>query len=74
MKQIVIEVDENAAQQWQCASPEKKEKLTKRIEVLIKNTDLENEDTFWHFVEDLSAKTKARGLSEAELDRILNER
>ncbi|RYE34487.1 MAG: hypothetical protein EOP42_07305 [Sphingobacteriaceae bacterium] len=74
MKQIVIEVDENAAQQWQYASPEKKEKLTKRIEVLIKNTDLENEDTFWPFVEDLSAKTKARGLSEAELDRILNER
>jgi len=51
----------------------KKERLAKSIELLIDKTYSESEDGFWEFVEKLSQKAKERGLTEEELNKILNE-
>ncbi|MGI4728047.1 MAG: hypothetical protein ACRYGB_05705 [Janthinobacterium lividum] len=52
---------------------EKKERLAKSIEMLIVKSYSEDEDGFWAFVEKISQKAAEKGLTEKELNRILNE-
>lgn len=73
MERIVIEVDESSAKKWRYSSLEKKELLAKSIEVLIDKVYSKTEDGFWEFVDKLSQKAAERGLTEEELERILNE-
>lgn len=73
MERIVIEVAETFAKKWRYSSSEKKERLAKGIEILIDKAYSESDDGFWEFVEKLSQKATERGLTEEELNRILNE-
>lgn len=73
MGRIIVEVEEIYAMKWQDASLEKKEQLAKSIEILIDKADTESKDDFWQFVETINQKATANGLTEKELNRILNE-
>ncbi len=73
MERIVVEVDEDAAKKWRYSSYEKKERLAKSIQILIDRAYSENEDDFWKFVEKLNQKAAEKGMTEEELNRLLNE-
>lgn len=73
MESIIVEVNEIYAKKWQDASLEKKEQLAKSIEILIDKADTESKDDFWQFVETINQKAAVNGLTEQELNRILNE-
>ncbi len=73
MERIVIEVNENAAKKWRFASSKNKERLAKSIGLLIDKVNAEDEDGFWEFVEKISQQAASRGLTEQELENLLNE-
>ncbi|MEX8547961.1 MAG: hypothetical protein V5804_10210 [Mucilaginibacter sp.] len=43
------------------------------MEVFIKQADAEKQDDFWKFVEKLNQKAAEKGITQEELDYLLNE-
>ncbi|WP_113925628.1 hypothetical protein [Cognataquiflexum aquatile] len=73
MGKIVIEVDKKTAEKWDRISLEKKKLLAKKIDQLLKASLEKGNNDFWLFVDEIRNEAKANGLTEAELNEILNE-
>lgn len=73
MGKIVIEVDKKTAEKWDRISLEKKKLLAKKIDQLLQASLEKGNNDFWLFVDEIRNEAKANGLTEAELNEILNE-
>lgn len=73
MERIVIEVDDTTAEKWRYITPEAKQKLSKKINQLLKTSLAKSNDDFWEFVEAVRKTAQENGLTEDELNKILNE-
>ncbi|MCH6235925.1 hypothetical protein [Cognataquiflexum rubidum] len=72
MGKIVIEVDKKTAEKWDRISLEKKKLLAKKIDQLLKASLEKGNNDFWLFVDEIRNEAQANGLTEAELNEILN--
>ena len=73
MDRIVVEVDDISAKKWRHASKEKKEQLNNTINSILRKALEKPEDDFWQFVNKIGKKAEANGLTEEQLDKLLNE-
>jgi len=73
MGKIIIEVDKKTAEKWDRISLEKKKLLAKKIDQLLKASLEKGNNDFWLFVDEIRNEAKANGLTEAELNEIMNE-
>lgn len=75
MERIVIEVDEKLARSWRLAQEEQRQKITNIINVLLAR-EMYQEGTledYQDFLKQLRAQMKEKGLTQEELDQILND-
>jgi hypothetical protein len=73
MDRIVVEVDDVSAERWRSASDEKKSQLNNTINQLIKKAFDKKEDDFWEFMDIVGKKAESNGLTEEQLNKLLNE-
>jgi hypothetical protein len=73
MDRIVLEVDDLAAKKWRNASKEKKSQLNSTINRILKKAFDKKEDDFWLFLDKVGKKAEANGLTEEQLNILLNE-
>jgi hypothetical protein len=73
MDRIVVEVDDAAAKKWRYASEKKRNQLNDTINRIIKNAFEKPEDDFWLFLDKIGKKAEANGLTEEQLNKLLNE-
>lgn len=73
MDRIVFEVDDISAKKWRYASKEKKEQLNGAINRILKNALARNEDDFWQFLDKVGRKAEENGITEEQLNKLLNE-
>jgi len=73
MDRIVVEVDDISAKKWRYASKEKREQLNNTISNILKKALDKPEDDFWQFVEKVGKKAETNGLTEDQLNKLLNE-
>jgi ABC-type amino acid transport substrate-binding protein len=73
MDRIILEVDDIAARNWRSTTQEKKLELTNTInQILNKALDKSDED-FFAFLDNISRKAQANGLTDEILNKLLNE-
>ena len=73
MDRIVVEVDDASAKKWRYASEEKKNQLNNTINRILRKAFDKNEDDFWQFLDIVGKKAEANGLTEEQLNRLLDE-
>ena len=73
MDRIVLEVDDISAKKWRYASKEKKSQLNNAINRILRKAFDKNEDDFWLFLDKVGKKAEENGLTEEQLNRLLNE-
>lgn len=73
MARIVIEVDDTTARKWKFTSSQNKKDMSKKIDQLLQAVLTGDKDDFWEFVSAIREEAKANGLTEEELNRILDE-
>jgi hypothetical protein len=73
MDRIVIEVDDISAKKWRYASEEKKNRLNNTINSILRKAFDKTEDDFWKFLDKIGKKAEANGLTEEQLNKLLNE-
>lgn len=73
MDRIVLEVDDISAKNWRKASAEKKNYLNNTINRIIKKAFDEKEDDFWEFLDRVGRQAQENGLTEEQLNKLLNE-
>jgi membrane-bound lytic murein transglycosylase B len=73
MEKIIIEVDQLTAAKWDSVSPIKKKEISKKISQLLKVSLKKDEVDFWAFVDEIRQEAQANGITEKELEKILNE-
>jgi uncharacterized protein YjdB len=73
MDRIVVEVDDISAKKWRYASEAKKIRLNNTINSIIRKAFDKTEDDFWQFLDKISKKAEANGLTEEQLNKLLNE-
>ena len=73
MDRIVVEVDDVSAEKWRDASKEKKNQLNNTINSILRKAFDQNEDDFWQFLDKIGKKAEANGLTEEQLNKLLNE-
>lgn len=72
MEKIVIEVDKKTAEKWDGISSEQKKLLAKKIDQLLQASLTKGNADFWVFVDEIRNEAQANGLTDAELNNILN--
>lgn len=73
MEKIIIEVDKLTAAKWDAVDLEKKKEISKKIGQLLRVSLKKDEVDFWAFVDEIRQEAQANGITEKELERILNE-
>ena len=73
MDRIVVEVDDISAKKWRYASEEKKNRLNNAINSILRKAFDKTEDDFWQFLDKIGKKAEANGLTEEQLNKLLNE-
>ncbi|WP_373496032.1 hypothetical protein [Aquiflexum sp.] len=73
MEKIVIEVDKLTAAKWDTVDLVKKKEISRKISQLLKVSLNKDKADFWAFVDEIRNEAKANGLTEQELEKILNE-
>jgi hypothetical protein len=78
MERIVIEVDKRIAKAWKKASEKKKKEIGNKFNIsiakeLMEPTLGENEKEYLDFLNELRDEMAAKGLTQEELDEILND-
>lgn len=78
MERIVIEVDKRIAKAWQKASEKKKKEIGNKFNISIAKELMEptlgkNEKEYLDFLNELRDEMAAKGLTQEELDEILND-
>ena len=73
MDRIVLEVDDSSAKKWRYASQEKKSQLNYTINRILKKAFDKDEDDFWQFLDRVGRKAEENGLTEEQLNKLLNE-
>ena len=73
MDRIVVEVDDIAAKKWRYATQEKRNQLTVTFNQLLQKALDKPEADFWSFLDKVSDNAKANGLTENDLNNLLNE-
>jgi hypothetical protein len=73
MEKIVIEVDKLTAAKWDKVDLVKKNEISRKISQLLKVSLNKDKVDFWAFVDEIRNEAKANGLTEEELEKILNE-
>jgi hypothetical protein len=73
MDRIVLEVDDISAKKWRFASTEKRNQLNSTINRILKRAFDKNEDDFWQFLDKVGKKAEEKGLTEEQLNKLLNE-
>lgn len=72
MEKIVIEVNKKTAEKWDGISSEQKKLLAKKIDQLLQASLTKGNADFWVFVDEIRNEAQANGLTDAELNNILN--
>jgi len=74
MERIVIEVDDNLAKQWRKSSELKRKSFENKINlVLAKELFESNSEEYIYFLHKVRIEMAEKGLSQEELDSILND-
>jgi len=73
MDRIVVEVDDISAKKWRYASEEKKSQLNNTINSILRKAFEKSGDDFWQFLDKIGKKAEANGLTQEQLDKLLNE-
>jgi hypothetical protein len=73
MDRIIVEVDDISAKKWRYASEEKKNLLNNTINSILRKAFDNTEDDFWQFMEKIGKKAETNGLTEEQLNKLLNE-
>lgn len=74
MERIVIEVDEKLAKAWRNATEQKKKAISNRVNLsLAKAFQEEDHEAYLRFLNELRKDMAEKGLTEEELNDILNE-
>lgn len=78
MERIVIEVDKRLARAWQKASEKKRKEIGNKFNIslakeLMKNPLGKDEKEYLDFLNELRDEMAAKGLTQEELDEILND-
>jgi hypothetical protein len=73
MDRIIVEVDDISAKKWRYASEEKKSLLNNTINSILRKAFDKTEDDFWQFLEKIGKKAETNGLTEEQLNKLLNE-
>ena len=73
MERIVIEVDEAVAKKQRLSSQKPKQKISAQINLTIARELTESKENLIQFLDELRAKMKDRGLTEENLQDILND-
>lgn len=74
MERIVIEVDNITAKKWRYTSPEAKQRLSKKIELILKSIMDKGDDDLWPFLEKLRKEADKEGFNDDILNQILSEK
>jgi len=72
MYRIVFEVDDISVKKWRYASKEKKNQLNSTINRILKKAFDKNENDFWRFLDRVGKKAEENGLTEDQLNHLLN--
>ncbi len=74
MERIVIEVDNTLAKAWRDSSEQTKQKIGNKINISLAHEFIApSKNGYGDFLDKLRADMKAKGLTQDELDDILNE-
>ncbi len=74
MERIVIEVNDRLAKAWRNAPEEKKKAISNSVNIsLAKAFQNSDNESYLHFLNELRQEMTAKGLTEEELNDILNE-
>ncbi len=74
MERIVIEVDNTLAKAWRDSSEQTKQKIGSKINISLAREFIgPSKNGYGDFLDKLRADIKAKGLTQDELDDILNE-
>jgi phosphotransacetylase len=74
MERIVIEVSEETAKKWRLSSPEKRERISQRMNIRLNQELLKDSpDDFKKFLDEIGKTMEERGLTEKILQEILAE-
>ncbi|MFP5039591.1 hypothetical protein [Parasediminibacterium sp. JCM 36343] len=74
MERIVIEVDDNLAKAWQQSTDTKRKAFGNKINMaLAKEFIGDSTQEYLAFLKQLRLEMKQKGLTQAELDKILND-
>jgi len=73
MTKILIEVSPEAAELYQSASSEEKERVRILIDLLMRKPDEDDSDFLGKLMDEISDEAEARGLKPEILESLLNE-
>ena len=73
MDRILLEVDDISAKKWRYASKEKRTQLSSTINRILKKAFDKDEDDFWQFLDKVGKKAEENGITEDQLNKLLNE-
>ncbi len=73
MDRIIIEVGDDTAKRWRHTTPQAKQHLYNKIDQLLRVSLLKSDDNFWEFVDEIRREAQANGLTEEELQHILDD-
>ncbi len=73
MDRVVFDVDDLVAKKWRYTSTDKKKEITGIVNQMLNSALEKTDDDFWVFMDRIGKKAAANGLTEEELNKILNE-
>jgi hypothetical protein len=73
VEEITIQIDSEAAKAYKTVSPEEKKKIDFLISEWLKEITSKNKTSLKQFMDEMSDKAQARGLTSEILDAILSE-
>lgn len=74
MERIVINVDNDIAKKWRLSSQKSKEEISRKIQIrLAKELMGNSKEEFKRFLDEVGSTMKQRGLTEEDLQEILEE-
>ena len=65
-------MDDISVKKWRYASKEKKNQLNSTINRILKKAFDKNENDFWRFLDRVGKKAEENGLTEDQLNHLLN--
>ncbi|AMR31197.1 hypothetical protein A0256_07040 [Mucilaginibacter sp. PAMC 26640] len=73
MDRVVFDIDDTLAKKYRYASADKKKEITGVVSRMLSKSLEKSDDDFWDFMERAGKQATENGLTEDELNKMLNE-